>query len=384
MNEIFKIKQECCGCRACENACPRGCIMMKRDAEGFLYPSVDEKNCVNCKICLSVCPFRAGRKKADVISTYAAAALSDEERFRSSSGAVFFLLAQEMIQHGGIVYGTSLSSDCRKAFVTSAGDLQSLDALLGSKYVQSDTGISYREVKKHLLSGRQILYSGTPCQIGGLKKYLGRDYENLLCADLICHGVPSPALWEKYVRSAEKKYHGTVTKVNFRCKDKGWKSFGIKVSVGRKGRYFPKEIDPYMQMFLKNDCLRPSCYACRIKGHSAADMTLGDFWGVEDVSPEFNDGKGTSLVILRTDKGKRWFDQISEFCRSQTCDYERAIKKNRAELHSVSAPPERETLFEDMDQMTFDQLSKKYLEPQWKRKLKMLRTVCFQRQHTLS
>lgn len=196
------------------------------------------------------------------VIVYGCNALDDDIRRESSSGGIFSLLARNIIEQGGIVFGTAMSEDCSKAEVISVEGIEGISKLRGSKYLQSNVGDSYKQIQKNLEGGRLVLFTGTPCQVNGLNLYLEKDYENLICMDIICHGVPSPALWKRYVNNFEIKYGCQVLSVNFRCKDESWRDFGIKQTTEEEVFFIPKAQDSYMQMFLKNYCLRPSCYNC--------------------------------------------------------------------------------------------------------------------------
>lgn len=274
-------------------------------------------------------------------------------RETSSSGGVFSLIAE----HFDVVYGVAMTDDCAEAaFVRTEGDIA---PLRGSKYLQAKMADTFKCVKTDLSSGKTVLFTGTGCQINGLKMFLGKEYDNLCCVDVICHGVPSPALWKKYIGYIESRYGKKVTSVNFRCKDRGWKHFGMK----NNELFIPKEQDPYMQMFLRDYCLRPSCYACKAKDSKMSDMTIADFWGIENVAPEMDDGKGTSLIIVRTPKGNDVFSQISSKLKFKNVTYEDGVRKNRSEYCSVKRPVQREHFFKDMNEMTFEQLCEKYVRP---------------------
>ena len=321
MITVYESKDSCCGCGACSNACPKECIIMKADTEGFLYPQIDKSKCVNCGKCRKVCPFLGKKNEPAVQISYAAISNNDADRQKSSSGGVFALFAKTIIKDSGVVVGTRMSQDFKTAEVIAIEDVNELEELMGSKYVQSNTRKIYQVVKRYLDANRKVLFTGTPCQVTGLKNYLGKDYNELFCVEIICHGVPSPKLWKKYVEHMEVRYNAHMTRANFRCKDKSWREFGINETYGDKAYFALKEADPYMQMFLKNYSLRESCYSCKIKGHSDADITVGDFWGIEDCLPNMNDGKGTSLIIVKTKKGNILLEQIKGLCNLEKCDY---------------------------------------------------------------
>lgn len=297
------------------------------------------------------------------MKTYAAY-YDNDIRLSSSSGGIFSLLASKF----DVVYGVAMSEDCYECqFVRVEGDVA---PLRGSKYFQAKVGDTYKEVKKDLNDGKRVLFSGTGCQINGLYMFLGKEYSNLFLLDIICHGVPSPKLWREYVSYQEKKY-GKLESVNFRCKDDSWQDFGMKEKVSGEARdakenvkgnqlYISKDVDSFMRMFLRNHCLRPSCYDCHAKSFKKSDMTIADFWGIEGVAPEMNDGKGTSLVITRTDKGQELFDDIKTELRWKEVSYEDGVRGNPSEYSSVGRPKSRDTFFTDLNVLPFEDMEKKY------------------------
>ncbi len=297
----------------------------------------------------------------EIPHTYAAYADNSTLRKESSSGGIFTLLAETVLNLGGSVYGVKMSGDCLSAEYVRVTDVEELNALKGSKYLQAYVGDTYGQVRKDLDAGIPVLFSGTGCLVNGLKGYLVKDYDNLYCVDVICHGVPSPELWKKYVEYINLKYKSQLISVNFRSKQQGWRNFGItKISDNRKEIYTSKDIDPYMQMFLKNACLRPSCYECIAKRDKRADLSIADFWGIAKVAPEMADGNGTSLVIAGTQKGLDLFKTIFNQIKCKKVSYEDGVRGNSAEYKSVNRPESRLQFYADMNQMSFDQLSRKY------------------------
>lgn len=290
-------------------------------------------------------------------------------RLSSSSGAVFSSLAEYVLNKSGIVYGVAMSEDCYSAEFIGVTDSEGLTKLRGSKYLQAKVGTTFKSVKKELQAGKLVLFTGTGCQVNGLKTFLGKDYDNLICMDVICHGAPSPALWREYARDQEKKMGGKLKGINFRCKDDSWVDFGMKEVLSTipedsvKKFYISKDKDPYMQMFLRDYCLRPSCYECMVKKEKMSDLTVADFWGIKDVAPEMNNGLGTSLVLIRTKKGQEIFNYISCEMKLKEVTYEAGVKGNPAEYKSCVRPSQRDTFFDDMHTMSFEELEGKYAPP---------------------
>ena len=290
-------------------------------------------------------------------------------RLSSSSGAVFSSLAEYVFNKKGVVYGVAMSEDCYSAGFIAVTDKNGLAKLRGSKYLQAQVGNIYKKVKADLQSGMMVLFTGTGCQVNGLKSFLGKDYNNLICMDVICHGAPSPALWKEYVQHQERKAGGNLKGINVRCKDNSWTDFGMKEVLKTipgdsvKKFYVSKDKDPYMQMFLRDYCLRPSCYECAAKKEKTSDLTVADFWGIKKAAPEMNDGLGTSLVLIRTKKGQEIFDCISGEMKFKEVTYEAGVKGNPAEYKSCARPSQRETFFDDMHTMSFEELERKYAAP---------------------
>ena len=291
------------------------------------------------------------------MKTYAAY-YDNKLRIDSSSGGIFSLIAKKF----DIIYGVAMTTDnygCE--FVRT--EKRRISTLRGSKYIQAKVGKSFKQVKQDLIAGKNVLFTGTGCQINGLAMFLGKDFPNLFLMDVICHGTPSPKLWREYAQYQEKKY-GKLETVSFRCKDDCWKDFGMKENEV----FIPMEKDSFMLMFLKNYSLRPACYECHAKYYKKSDMSIADFWGIENIAPELNDGMGTSAIFVRTEKGQRLFDLIKGDLKWKEVPYESAVKNNPCEYESVARPIQRDTFFEDMNKMSFRKLKNKYLEgPLWKR-----------------
>lgn len=283
------------------------------------------------------------------MKTYAAINQNQQIREASSSGGVFSVLASQF----DVVYGVAMSEDCYEAkMIRVEKDIQ---PLRGSKYVQAKMGDAFRQVKQDLQAGRSVLFSATGCQINGLALFLGKEYNNLFLLDVVCHGVPSKKLWKSYVQYYESKY-GKLESINFRYKDgQNWDN-----QVHLNQLYIPNHQDSYMRMFLRDHCLRPACYKCQAKRHRKADMTIADFWGIENVVPEMDDGKGASLLITRTDKGQQLFERIQHKLKWQEVSYEEGVKSNPSEYQSVTRPTQRDTFFKDLDELSFEEMKQKY------------------------
>lgn len=288
-----------------------------------------------------------------------AAYYDNEIRKESSSGGIFSLLAPQF----EVVYGVAMTEDCYSAEFKRVMAGEDLSPLRCSKYLQAKVGDTFAQVKKDLKSGKSVLFTGTGCQVNGLKKYLGNDYEKLVCVDVICHGAPSPLLWKKYARYQEEKNNGKLKYINFRCKDINWSNFGMKEFLNNKRIFISMDKDSYMRMFLSDICLRPSCYECVAKKVKMSDLTIADFWGIDNIAPDMNDGNGTSLILVRTKKGGTLFEKISRDLKLKEVTYEEGVRSNPAEYSSCNKPVQRDTFFEDMYSMGFEELEKKYVIP---------------------
>lgn len=293
-------KTLCCGCTACVSACPAQCIVMRRDREGFDYPVINSPDlCVGCGKCEKVCPVLSPLEKAGPVEAYAARSQANLDG--SSSGGVFPALAQRVLAEGGVVFGAVVNDDMTVGHAE-AYDMAGVEKMRGSKYVQSDLYASYEDVRYWLQEDRKVLFTGTPCQVAGLHKYLGKPYDGLVTVDVLCHGVPSPGLWEKYVKALERKHGAKMEYVRFKDKSESWRHYAFTTSFG-SCQYMD---DPYMALFVQDMSLRPSCYRCAIRdGRSGSDITLSDLWSVHLSAPEMSDDKGVSGVYVYTEKGRR-------------------------------------------------------------------------------
>lgn len=335
-------KAKCCGCTACMNVCPVQCIVMRRDREGFDYPVANPDICISCGKCEDVCPMTRTRSEERPLKTLAARV--PEFMAGSSSGGVFPVLAQKIIDGDGVVYGAVLNPDLTVSH-TDASDMQGVERMRGSKYVQSELYASFEEVKYELGEGRKVMFTGTPCQIAGLKSYIGKDDPNLLLVDCACHGVPGPGLWEKYVKALSIKYGIQIKDIRFRGKDRSWRKYDFVINDADRSIPTPHHKDPYMLLFLQDMTLRPSCYQCPFrKGGSGSDLTLADLWNVAQVAPEMDDDKGVSLILVNTEKGKEAIAGLAV----KEIDPVLALKRNGAFADALQVPQRREEFFRGM------------------------------------
>lgn len=340
--ELFTKKSQCCGCMACADICPQDAIILETDSEGFCYPRIRRELCTDCKRCKTVCPFAVQTPKETPRRYYAAQAKEPGLRGRSTSGAAFPVMAAAVLERGGVVYGAGFDASMRVAHQR-ASDRGGLERIMQTKYVQSETAGIFRCVRQDLQTGKQVLFAGTPCQAEALRRFLGKKYANLVLVDLICYGVSPPGIWERYTAYLEKKHHGTLTAFQFR--DKRGCDNGHTVSYKVGGREYAEKFDGnlFTSMYASNCMLRPSCHACPFTSvERGSDITIGDFWGIEKLSPEMDDGMGTSLVMLRSEQGTALWESVRErFCHIE-CIREDALQPR---LVSPTLPSPRRRLF---------------------------------------
>lgn len=363
MHIEVKNKSQCCGCRACANSCPKQCITMQSDLEGFDYPEVSTGHCISCGKCIKVCPVKNRDESNTVQKVYAVKNKNERIRNTSSSGGTFFEIAKSVIEKGGTVFGCAMSKELVAQHIP-VKTLLGLEALKSSKYVQSDVGNTYSHTKELLESGQTVLYSGTPCQIAGLKNYLGKNYENLILIDLLCHGTPSPGMFKDYVVLLEKRFGSKPVSINFRSKEKSWKRLYIDVRFEDGQRYFTFcGYDQYLSMFLNNISLRPSCHDCKFTTkHRQGDITLGDFWGIGKKYPDRDDDKGISLVLINTDKGADLFKGVCSKLDIFESDFETAAAGQR----TLSAPtiknPNRDNFYKEYSERGIESALNKFVK----------------------
>lgn len=354
-------KENCCGCSACSEICPKSCISMIRDKEGFLYPKINIDLCIDCGLCERTCPIIQNKEQNKPDTVLAAINKDKNIRKASSSGGIFTALAELIIEKGGVVFGARYNEEGR-IFHCYSDNVEGIAKFRGSKYVQSDMGDCFKQCESFLNDGREVLFTGTPCQIAGLKKFLRKEYANLLTVDVICHGVPSPGVWEEYIKQIRPKGvagENTVLSLkdkpyvkglSFRDKRTGWRKFGFAVYYGATKGSDENSVLPsrselsfyeifhenfFLRGFLQNLYLRPSCHQCQFRNfYSCSDITIADFWGVERVFKDLDDDKGTSLVLIKSSRAKK---VLSDLAKSQILskivdekDYEKAFRGNQS------------------------------------------------------
>lgn len=316
-------KKDCIGCLNCINVCKFNSIELFKDELGFVYPKINNDKCKKCNACRNKCPIVSKKKYViEYRDSYACKNKDDNIRLNSSSGGIFYLLAESIISKKGVVYGAVYDKKF-DVLHKRIDKISSIKEMMGSKYVQSDLKDIFKLVKKDLENDILVLFTGTPCQIVALKIYLNKEYNNLYLQDFICHGVGSKLVLDIHIKNIKEKYGlKNIDSINFRDKISGWKKFSFSISYNEKKYFKILTEDEYMKTFLKNLCLRESCYDCKFKGNNReADMTLADFWGIEKIDKGFDDDLGVSAVILNTSKGIELFDLIKDKMITKRVEY---------------------------------------------------------------
>ena len=355
---------ECTGCMMCGDICPKRAIQFKDFSYGFWYPQVDEPKCNGCGLCFEKCPQTNERNVTSekVVACYGAKTKNEEVRKNSTSGGFFSELASEWIGSGGICCGAEYDDKNDVVHVIEK-DVAGIGRLRQSKYVQSHAQGIYQEVKKELQVGSKVLFCGTPCQVEALYSMLDGLDDNLLTLDFVCCGICSPSVYRKYLDMLEKQYHSKVKKVCFKSKKKGWRSIGVSILFENGKEYFRVgNRDLYMVAFVKDGLsMRASCHQCKYRKlpHSS-DITIADFWGLENINPSFDDDKGTSAIIINSKKGKQWFDRVSddmEFFKTSKED----ISEGNFTVYTNKEPNDQRNAFlKDIEKNSLDKLMRKY------------------------
>lgn len=392
-------KKDCCGCNACVQRCPKRCISMHEDSEGFLYPKVDESLCIDCGLCEKVCPVLNQRNVREPLEVFAAKNPNNEIRCKSSSGGIFTMLAERTIDNGGVVFGVGFDKNWEVEHQYTETK-EGLAAFRGSKYVQSRIGETFKQAEAFLKLGREVLFSGTPCQIAGFKLFLCKEYDNLLTVDFICHGVPSPGIWHTYLNETIMRLPGAAGKnsvlsslnsrsvirgISFRDKRLGWKKFGFEIryaasKVAKKSvlksannleetqLYEPMNKNPFLRGFLADLYLRPSCHTCPAKKlKSESDITIADYWRIHESMSQLDDDKGISAILVNTAKGKYVFNQIN--ADKYPANYEDICFKNSAICKSPLIPLKRKDFFVSTTE-TFGSKIERLLRPPFSRRVR--------------
>lgn len=353
-------KMDCSGCHACYNVCPKNAINMLEDEKEFKYPVINKEQCINCNLCEKVCPIINKKHIVNSPKIYVCYNKDEKVREKSSSGGIFTLIAREILQRKGVVFGAAFNKDFSVSHMY-IEDIEKLDMLRRSKYVQSSINDTYRQAKEFLEAGRFVLFTGTPCQIEGLLAYLGKQYDKLYTQDIVCHGVPSQKVWRKYLNYRAKIDNERPVGINFRDKkQEGWHRFSLSFKYKNFEYAKNQTNDLFMKAFLRNICLRDSCYECSFrKEHRLSDITLADCWGINNINPSMDDNKGTSLILINSSKGEELYNNILEDIESYETTMEKAIESNPSIIQSPEINLNREKFFYDIDNMEFDKVVNK-------------------------
>lgn len=351
-------KVDCCGCEACVNMCPQKCIVFSFDSEGFGYPEVDNSKCIGCGLCEQVCPMdKKKENNDDLLQCFVGKTQNKDILHKSASGGVFTQIASGFLRNGDIVYGAAYDENFNVRHVR-CSKIEQLLALTGSKYVQSRMGDVYARVKKDLSKGKKVLFSGTPCQINGIISFIG-NHENLFTLDIVCHAVPSPLIWKKYVKHMDEKYCGKINNYNMRDKIYGYQ-FSHFVSYDRTGKIVYKGgtfFNQYLRAFFSGICDRPSCYRCRFKTVKRnSDITLGDCffsnnYGVSDTG-------GACTIIVHTLKGSKLINDPEITKRS--IEVTDVIRGSKEITKSTEEDHRRNDFWEDVRLLPIEKVLNKY------------------------
>ena len=353
---LFDTKKSCCGCTSCESICPKLAITMQPDENGFIYPHIDYTKCVQCNLCQKVCSYQNNLPAISDKNVFVAVS-QNTDLSTSASGGLFASIAQSVLNTNGIVYGSAMLYEDEQLHVRhiKVTSTEQLNLLKGSKYVHSNTQGIFSDVLTELKSGKTVLFSGTPCQVAGLKGYLRKDYSNLYTIDIICHGVPSEQLFQQYIAFEENKYNSKITAFRFRDKKQGWKLHGSMTFDTNETIYFKPENSSYYQLFLNSCTYRENCYSCPYASeHRPGDITIGDYWCIELVHPELiveNGGeidheKGVSCMIINNDKGSELLSKYGSGIKCWESSYENASKYNRQLTAPSQLKEERDLVLE--------------------------------------
>ena len=373
-------KEKCSGCGICSSVCPKKCISMKMDDEGFRYPEIDFSDCINCGKCQTICPVlnRPVQSPATEVKDpaepeiYASRTADKEVLEACSSGGIAFVIARYYLRMGYIVCGVRMTDDFSHAEHICISSENELHYLQGSKYIQSDAVAAYDYIGEILSNGGKVLFFGTPCQIAAVYNRFQKYLSNLVLIDLVCHGVPSQILWDKCREYVTQKYNASIEKVNFRSKEHGWEQFGIKINMDNGKEYYSPKNKGFIGLFTKNIFLRPACSECAFKGFDrCSDLTLGDFWGIEMVAPHYDKGRGVSLIMVNSQRGGELIRLIEDEIELEKVECGNLFQyRNKSMIRSVHVPKGREQYMKDLKCLSYEKLEKKYLSIGFMKRIK--------------
>lgn len=360
-------REKCTGCRACEQICPTKCIEMVNDKEGFAYPIKDEKKCIHCNLCKKVCPIlNKIEKNEEEPEVYALRNKDENVVLNSSSGGAFTSIMQSFCDNNTVIFGVKFDENL-KVVHDYVYDIKDTDIFKKSKYVQSNIGNTYKKAKEFLNQGKKVLFTGTPCQIAGLKKYLNKEYEHLLLVDLICHGVPSQKIFDKYIEEVKSKYKKDIKSINFRektYKNNIWNSKNIKIKLENNKDIIENSVDsPFLRGYHCNLFLRPSCENCTFANPNRfSDITIADCWGIEKLNKDMNVHEGQSMIVANSKKGKEIIEKIKLNSELIKLNLDFAIENNRQFREPIKFNKHRDEFFENIDKYKFSKLINMYIK----------------------
>ena len=357
----IKHKEDCCGCTACQQVCPKSCISMHNDEQGFAYPRIDSEKCIDCHLCEKVCPvINQYMPKESPMKCYLAKSRNDDVRSQSSSGGIFTELAKYTIEQKGVVFGVRFNERWQAVYDFTE-TMEGVDAFRGSKYVQADINSSYAKVKEYLKAGRLVLFSGTPCYVSGLNHFLKEEYPNLLTIDIVCHSIPSPKIWQMYLGELEQRNNAHVTDVTFRDKSNGWSNYSLgvrlKTAEGNECSIIESHFENVFSRGFADDIItRPSCSQCPARNYkSNSDITIADAWAINKYHPQQNDEKGISHIMLNTNKGIAVFSELLEGIDATSIPY------YEVEPNAVHAPITQSCPSNPLRTLFYKRVNKGYL-----------------------
>lgn len=363
-------KNKCCGCMACKNICPKGAIYTEKDEFGFLYPKVDKSKCINCGLCKKCCDYNKKDRTENLTKKAFSLVISNKkELYNSTSGGAFTVLSDIILEQNGVVFGAIMDDKFNIRHIK-ASNVEERNKMRGSKYVQSETGFIFKEVLSELKNGKKVMFVGSPCQVGGLNSFLMKKYDNLITVEFLCHGVPNNDFFKSHINFLEKKYKKIATNYSHRSKKFLWYAPGIEeVSFKRKTKdgYY---VQSYLNFFYDNLSLRPSCYDCTYhKYERSADITIGDFSRYKNISGKL-DVKGTSLMLVNTEKGLKFIDDIdSNIAILKEVSYEKIKNNKNININETKCLKDREEFWQDYLNNGYEYLVKKYINNSFKVKL---------------
>ena len=365
-NELIQSPEKCSSCGACVNACPVSAISLSKDSKGFLFPKIEESKCINCKKCISICPLKNAFLSNNRKDRVYAVVNKDKNLLRmSASGGAFSAIASWALDNDYFVYGCAWNPEMYPIHIC-VSNISDLPKLLGSKYVQSDAGSVFTEIKEKLFDGKKVLFSGTPCQCDGLRRFVGKTFDNLICIELVCHGVPSATLFHDYIELLEARLNGKIYDLKFRDKKRGWGALLRIDYINFRGKKRAAFLSPdesfYYSYYWDGYLYRDSCYQCKYAGpNRQSDLTIGDYWGIQKVHPEIDASLGVSVVLSSTEKGDMILRQTTDYLSIVPSEIEKAQIENGQLLESSQKSELNEVLLEIYEKDGIEGLRKYYV-----------------------